>query len=660
MSKVSETTLEINLGALKGNFDFLKSKLQSDTLFLAVVKAFAYGSDSIVVGKYLEKIGVDYFAVAYVKEGVKLRQSGVKTPILVLHPQSDNLKLAIQYSLEPSLYSLKLLKELEKVVFDSGIANYPVHMKFNTGLNRLGFKLSDVDLLLNTLAESSLLKVRSVFSHLAASEDINEKKFTENQIALFRSVSEKFINRLNYPVIRHLCNTSGVLNYPEAHFDMVRCGIGLYGYGNFNKKAYELKPVASLKSIVSQVFNTASGETVGYNRGHVCKFDSKIATIPLGHADGIGRQYGNGVGAVYINHKKANIINVLDKTLKQGGHFIVTFMDNKCLDDLFGDKKSVSYEIDNEIVYLLERESLEIQSNFGNALKITLNGNNILGEGSDEWIIDFDDFCKRMESRGYRCIETELFSKLYNPKMAGVELQECERNISFLNRYCVFEKVQPKNIDIHIRNQIVFDNMTTEFDFDTIDLHQKNIIVQRISSLYNIVDLVNCIEYRYYKNDIKNAELDNIPENIIPVIETMFNDLRIQYKPIFIKDPLDFSEYSESNNQIYFTYHKHTVEKRSETDTNEENVEYNNWYIIMYKDQLLFKKPIEQTPNEIQEIPNETTVLLPIEEKRASNILKQQLEQSASNIRQQLLEEYNTVKDSNAKLTIKILKSSIN
>ena len=308
MSKVSETTLEINLGALKGNFDFLKSKLQSDTLFLAVVNAFAYGSDSIVVGKYLEKIGVDYFAVAYVKEGVKLRQSGVKTPILVLHPQSDNLKLAIQYSLEPSLYSLKLLKELEKVVFDSGIANYPVHMKFNTGLNRLGFKLSDVDLLLNTLAESSLLKVRSVFSHLAASEDINEKKFTENQIALFRSVSEKFINRLNYPVIRHLCNTSGVLNYPEAHFDMVRCGIGLYGYGNFNKKAYELKPVASLKSIVSQVFNAAAGETVGYNRGHVCRLDSKIATIPLGHADGVGRQYGNGVGAVYINHQRANII----------------------------------------------------------------------------------------------------------------------------------------------------------------------------------------------------------------------------------------------------------------------------------------------------------------------------------------------------------------
>lgn len=354
-----------------------------------------------------------------------------------------------------------------------------------------------------------------------------------------------------------------------------------------------------------------------------------------------------------------NIINVLDKTLKLGGHFIVTFMDNKCLDDLFGDKKSVSYEINNEIVYLLERESLGIQSNFGNGLKITLNGNNILGEGSDEWIIDFDDFCKRMELRGYKCIETELFSKLYDSKMAGVELQECERNISFLNRYCVFEKVQPNNIDVHIRNQIVFDNMTTEFDFDTIDLHQKNIIVQRIGSLYNIVDLINCIEYRYYKNDIKNVELDNIPEKIIPIIEKMFNDLSIQYNPIFIKDPLDFSEYSELNNQIYFTYHKHTVEKRSETitDSNEENVEYNNWYIIMYKDQLLFKKPIEQIPNEIQEITNVTKVLLPIEEKRASNIIRQQLEQQVSDMRQQLLEEYNTVKDSNAKLTIKILKN---
>jgi len=380
-----------------------------------------------------------------------------------------------------------------------------------------------------------------------------------------------------------------------------------------------------------------------------------------------------------------NIINVLDKTLKNGGHFIVTFMDNKCLDNLFGDKKIVSYEIDNEIVYLLERESLGIQSKFGNGLKITLNGNNILGEGSEEWIIDFDDFSKRMESRGYKCIETELFSKLYNPKMTGVELQECERNISFLNRYCIFEKVQPNNIDVHIRNQIVFDNMSTCFDFNTIDLHQKNIIVQRIGSLYNIVDLINCIEYRYYKNDIQNVELDNIPENIIPVINTMFNDLRIQYQPVFIKDPLNFSEYSESNNQIYFTYHKHIIEKRTETvsDTTEENVEYNNWYIIMYKDQLLFNKPISpptQPQNEIISQPTQpqNEIISPPTQPQNEIISPPTQPQNGiistptptppptltspptqpqdDDIKHQLLQDYNTAKDSNVKLTIKVLK----
>jgi hypothetical protein len=269
--------------------------------------------------------------------------------------------------------------------------------------------------------------------------------------------------------------------------------------------------------------------------------------------------------------------------------------------------------------------------------------------------------------------------------MTGVELQECERNISFLNRYCIFEKVQPNNIDVHIRNQIVFDNMSTGFDFNTIDLHQKNIIVQRIGSLYNIVDLINCIEYRYYKNDIQNVELDNIPENIIPVINTMFNDLRIQYQPVFIKDPLNFSEYSESNNQIYFTYHKHIIEKRTETvsDTTEENVEYNNWYIIMYKDQLLFNKPISpptQPQNEIISQPTQpqNEIISPPTQPQNEIISPPTQPQNGiistptptppptltspptqpqdDDIKHQLLQDYNTAKDSNVKLTIKVLK----
>ena len=332
MPKALETTLEINLSALKHNYDFLRSKLQKNTLFLAVVKAFAYGSDSGVVGNYLEKLGVDYFAVAYVKEGVDLRRSGVTTPILVLHPQIGNFELAIEHSLEPSLYSLKTLRSFEKVARRRNVSHYPVHIKLNTGLNRLGFTLEDVGSAIKTLISSSNLKVRSVFSHLAASEDLNEKEFTTNQIDLFKSVSERFINNFDYHIIRHLCNTSGTLNYPNAHFDMVRCGIGLYGYGNSKKESVNFTPIASLKSVISQLVNVSKGESIGYNRGHICEVDSKIATIPIGHADGIGRHYGHGAGAVSINGQRAVIVG------------------NVCMDMIMADVTSIGCQEGGEVL----------------------------------------------------------------------------------------------------------------------------------------------------------------------------------------------------------------------------------------------------------------------------------------------------------------------
>ena len=214
MPKVFETTLEINLPALKHNFEVLKAKLNTDTLFLAVVKAFAYGSDADVVSNYLQQLGVDYFAVAYVAEGVALRKAGVTKPILVLHPLVKNLGLAIEHCLEPSIYSLKLLQEFEAVAKNLNQNNYPIHIKFNTGLNRLGFEPEELDLVLESLKEASSLKVKSVFSHLAASEDFEEQEFTFAQINLYKSLTETFINGLGYPIIKHLCNTSGVLNYP--------------------------------------------------------------------------------------------------------------------------------------------------------------------------------------------------------------------------------------------------------------------------------------------------------------------------------------------------------------------------------------------------------------------------------------------------------------
>lgn len=309
MFQAQESVLEVNLKALLHNYDFIKSKLNSKTKILAVVKAYGYGSDAIEVAKYLEaERKVDYLAVAYIREGAYLRAAGITTPILVLHPQIVNLKHAIAYNLEPSLYNDKILNAFIKEAAQQGKKEYPVHIKFNTGLNRLGFFDSDVNYVANKLKNLSHIKVASLFSHLAASEDANERDFSLRQIRTFNTIVEDFEKIAGKVPIKHMANTSGILNYPEAHFDMVRSGIGLYGFANDKKLNAKLKPIAALKSIISQIHRIEKGESVGYNRAYIAPNFAKIATIPLGHADGIGRQYGNGVGKVVINGKKAPII----------------------------------------------------------------------------------------------------------------------------------------------------------------------------------------------------------------------------------------------------------------------------------------------------------------------------------------------------------------
>ncbi len=308
MSKTQETTLEINLNNLKHNFEFLKSKISPKTKFLAVVKAFAYGSDAEVIAKHLEALNVDYFAVAYVSEGVQLRKCGIEKPILVLHPQTTNFKELINHCLEPNLYSFRVLKEFTTLADTLKLKHYPVHIKFNTGLNRIGFKDSDVQELLKITNCSKSVKISSIFSHLAASEDHDEQKFTKNQIFNFEKIKKQFDDNSIHKPFAHLCNTSGILNFPEAHLDMVRAGIGLYGFGNEPVYNNKLKPVAALKSIISQIRNVEKGESIGYNRAFVADTKIKLAVIPLGHADGISRQYGNGNGFVFIKNKKAPII----------------------------------------------------------------------------------------------------------------------------------------------------------------------------------------------------------------------------------------------------------------------------------------------------------------------------------------------------------------
>ena len=368
MPKAQETNLEIDLKALKHNYEFLKSKLKADAKFLAVVKSFAYGSDSIVIAKYLEVLNVDYLAVAYANEGVTLRDAGIKTPILVLHPQPVNFKLIIDRCLEPSLYNLKVLNEFINVAGKENQTNYPVHIKFNTGLNRLGFSENDVDYIASKIESTKTVKVKSLFSHLAASEDLNEKEFTQFQIVSFNAIAENFIEKIGYNPILHLCNTSGILNYPEAHFDMVRSGIGLYGFGNSEKEDKNFKPVATLKSVISQIHKIEPGESIGYNRAYKSDSFLKSATIPIGHADGIGRQYGNGKGFVTINGQKAPIIgnvcmdmimvNVTGIDCMEGDEVIV-FGQHPTATEFSKTANTISYEIITAISQRIKRVLLE-------------------------------------------------------------------------------------------------------------------------------------------------------------------------------------------------------------------------------------------------------------------------------------------------------------
>ncbi|MBO0321086.1 alanine racemase [Muricauda sp. CAU 1633] len=368
MNKIGETTLQIDLGALEHNYRYLRSKIAPTTKFLAVVKAFAYGSDMVAIAQKMEKLGADYLAVAYAKEGALLRDAGIKTPILVLHPLPANFDEIIDRCLEPSLYSRKILVEFLEVAKAKNQKAYPIHIKFNTGLNRLGFNEADVDFVAEQLKDNQEIKVASLFSHLAASEDLDEKPFSLGQIESFKKNSTTLSQKLGYAPIRHMLNTSGILNYPEAQFEMVRSGIGLYGYGNDSTIDPQLKPVASLKTIISQIHHIDANETVGYNRAFTSDSPRKTATLPLGHADGIGRQYGNGKASVLIHGKKAPIIgNVcMDMIMVdvsgidcQEGDEALVFGQDKSAENFAAGAKTISYEILTAISQRVKREIIE-------------------------------------------------------------------------------------------------------------------------------------------------------------------------------------------------------------------------------------------------------------------------------------------------------------
>lgn len=345
-----ETVVEINLLNLKSNLDLIRSKLKNRTLIMAVVKASSYGSDSIIISKKLEEEKIDYLAVAYVSEGIKLRNEGVKTPILVLHPQINDFDKIIDYNLEPSIYSFRILKAfISNKKFNK---NYLFQIKFNSGLNRLGFNKKDIGKLVESLDG---LKPNFIFSHLGASEDLSELPYTNKQIETFSLMSELFENKIGSKIKRHILNTSGILNFSNSQFEMVRSGIGLYGYGNDPKYKHLFKPVINLKTVISQIHKINKGESVGYNKGFVAKKEIITATLPIGHADGISRQYGNGKGKVVVNGKFAPIIgNVcmdmmmvdISKINCKEGDIVIIFDDkNISAEEFTKSVGTISYEI---------------------------------------------------------------------------------------------------------------------------------------------------------------------------------------------------------------------------------------------------------------------------------------------------------------------------
>lgn len=306
--KTHETVLEINLNAISHNLNFFKSKLKPGTKIMVMVKAFGYGSGGFEIAKLLEHHKVDYLGVAFADEGISLKNSGIQLPIMVLNPETTSFSAIIQHQLEPEIYSLKGLNAFLKIAEQKNLKGFPIHIKLDTGMHRLGFEEDNLDELISTLKENKFVTVKSILSHMATSDTLEHQKFAQSQINLFEKLSSKLMNELQINPIRHILNTSGISNFSQGQFDMVRLGIGLYGVSNDAEEQKYLENVGALKSVISQIRTIQVGESVGYGRRFIAERPSKIATIPIGYADGISRQWGNGLGFVTINNQKATII----------------------------------------------------------------------------------------------------------------------------------------------------------------------------------------------------------------------------------------------------------------------------------------------------------------------------------------------------------------
>ncbi len=335
--KNHETVLEVNLDAISYNLNFYKSKLNPETKIMVMVKAFGYGNGGYEIAKLLEHHKVDYLGVAFADEGIELRKAGITVPIMVLNPENSSFNAMIAYDLEPEIYSISGLKAFLKIAQQRNITSYPIHIKMDTGMHRLGFQADGLEELSELLINNNFVHVKTIFTHLAASDDTSFRDFTLHQLDLFNQFYTKITASISHTPIRHVLNTSGIFNYTEFQMEMVRLGIGLYGVGNSEEENKQLLNVSTLKSIISQIRTVNENESIGYSRKFMVKNKMQVATIPIGYADGIRRLWGNEKGYVVINNQKATILG------------------NICMDMLMVDVSEISCKAGDEVIIFGEK-----------------------------------------------------------------------------------------------------------------------------------------------------------------------------------------------------------------------------------------------------------------------------------------------------------------
>ena len=349
-----ETVLEINLTALVHNLNYFKSLINPNTQLMVMVKALSYGTGVYEIANVLAYHQVDYLSVAYVDEGIELRKAGIQLPIMVLSPHESELSIALDYQLEPEIYSLEIFRALISQVAPEQLRETKIHLCLDTGMRRLGFQEAEIGELMALLEAHPEIEVAAIYTHLVGTDEAIHDDFTHQQVERFKTITQRILPILPYTPLLHVLNSGGIQRFPNYQFDMVRLGIGLHGIGVTPQDQKHLRPVARLKTTVSQVKNIKKGESIGYSRAGVAKRDGKTATISIGYADGLNRLLSNGKGQFYIQGKPVStvgnvcmdmtMLDATDTPVKEGDEVII-FDEEHTVIDLAKELNTIPYEV---------------------------------------------------------------------------------------------------------------------------------------------------------------------------------------------------------------------------------------------------------------------------------------------------------------------------